>query len=237
MTSLVITTFNRSAQLAATLESIVPQFPDEIVIVDDGDDSETPLVVDRLMQSYGHTRYIRLGREQSVSFRNPSYPMNVGIRAATGDIVILQNAECRHQDPQTIQKLTAFVTPANAVFAHVVALDQSGSPLMDYCSPVQPRPYFFCGAIRRDILLRLRGFDEDFYGAGYDDDDLAARLAGEGVQFVYTDVLVHHQWHSPAGIYSDAEQMRQLFEEKCAAMIRGELGTARNMGREWGGQP
>lgn len=233
--SIVISTCNRTDQLTNTLVSIVLQATDaEVIVVDDGTDGKSAEVKE--ICDAGEIRYLRCDRPPSSTFRNPSLPNNIGIRAATRDVVILQNAECRHENPQAIQKLTALVTPTNAVFAHVIALDQSGSPLMDYCSPAAPRPYFFCGAIRRDILLRLRGFDEDYTGAGYDDDDLAARLAGEGVQFVYTNILVFHQWHPPAGVYSDAEHMRQLFEEKCAAMMRGYIGTVRNP-NEWGGRP
>ena len=147
MTSVVLTTFNRPEQLAVTLDSLVRQCPEEIVIVDDGDDSETPLVAEGLMQSYGHTRYLRLGRSASFNFRNPAIPNNIGIRAATGDVIILQNAECKHVDPQTIKKLTALVTPTNAVFARVFSLQQDGSPGMLYCGEENPRPYFFCGAI------------------------------------------------------------------------------------------
>ena len=233
--SIVISTCNRTNQITNTLVSIAQQATDaEVIVVDDGTDGKSADVKE--ICDAGKIRYIRCDRPSSSSFRNPSYPNNVGIRAAKGDIIILQNAECCHEDFRAIEKLTALVTPTNAVFAHVVALDQAGIPLMDYCSPAQPRPYFFCGAIRREWLTKLRGFDEDYIGAGYDDDDLAARLAGEGVQFVYADILVHHQWHPQAGVYSDAEQMRQLYEDKCAAMIRGELGTMRNP-NGWGGLP
>ena len=86
------------------------------------------------------------------------------------------------------------------------------------------------------MLLRLRGFDEDYTGAGFDDDDLADRLGASGIDFVFSDVLVHHQWHAPAGSYDDVEKMRALYQQKLAAMLRGELGLVRNVGRDWGGR-
>ena len=46
-----------------------------------------------------------------------------------------------------------------------------------------------------------------------------------------------HQGHPPAGEYADVESMRALYQEKTAAMLRGELGLVRNVGRDWGGQP
>ena len=236
-TSIVLTTFNRNPQLAVTLASIRAQkFEGEVIVVDDGDGAHGYPSAKLLCATFG-ARHILCRRPASASFRNPAYPNNVGIRAATGEVVILQNAECCHVDPETISKLTALVTPANAVFARVLSLQQDGSPGMLYCGRENQRPYFFCGAIRRDVIVRLRGFDEDYTGAGYDDDDMADRLGGSGVEFVYSDILVHHQWHPPAGEYADVREMQALYFAKTAAMLRGELGLERNIGREWGGQP
>jgi GT2 family glycosyltransferase len=238
-TSVVITTFNRNAQLARTLASIRGQrFEGEVIVVDDGDGAHGYPSAKLLCDTYG-ARWIPLRRPASLQFRNPAYPNNVGIRAATGDVLILQNAECKHIDPKTIEKLTVPVIadPSVVTFARVVAMQQDGSQGMLYCGQENPRPYFFCGAIRRENLLRLRGFDEDFTGAGYDDDDLADRLGASGIQFIFADVMVHHQWHKPAGSYDDVENMHALYRQKLAAMLRGELGLVRNIGRDWGGQP
>ena len=237
MISIVITTYNRNSQLFQTLASIRRQgFDGEVIVVDNGDLSIGHPSAQLVCEAHG-ARRIALHRPPSTAFRNPAYPNNVGIRAASGEVVILQNAECRHVDPDTISKLVAAVTSTNAVFAHVVALNLDGSILMDYCSPANPRPYFFCGAIRREHLVRLRGFDEDYDGAGFEDDDLADRLGASGIEFVFSDILVHHQWHAPAGTYADAPVMHEIYQQKLAAMLRGELGVVRNLGRDWGGQP
>ena len=238
MTSIIITTFNRNAQLANTLASIRGQQVSdlEVIVVDDGDLSHGNPSAKMLCEAYG-ARHIPLRRPTSAQFRNPSYPNNVGIRAATGDVVILQNAECRHVDPKTIEKLTTLVTDNNAVFARVVALNPDGTHNTVYCGPENQRPYFFCGAIRREHLVRFRGFDEDYTGAGYDDDDLADRLGASSIEFVFSDVEVHHQWHPPAGEYADVSAMRDLYQSKLAAMLAGKLGVERNIGRNWGGQP
>jgi glycosyltransferase involved in cell wall biosynthesis len=236
-TSIVITTYNRNPQLFQTLASIRRQgFDGEVIVVDDGDSSHGYPSARFVCEAHG-ARHIPCRRSPSDQFRNPALPNNMGIRAAAGDVVILQNAECRHEDPRAIEKLTGLVTPTSAVFACVIAQQEDGSQGMLYCGPENPRPYFFCGAIYRKHLVDLRGFDEDYTGAGYDDDDLADRLGASGVQFVFSDVLVHHQWHAPAGVYADVDQMRELYQRKLAAMLRGELGIVRNVGRDWGGRP
>lgn len=238
-TSIILTTFNRNALLARTLASIQrQQVPDiEVIVVDDGDLSHGNPSAKLVCETYG-ARHAPCRRPPSPYFRNPAYPNNVGIRAASGEVVILQNAECLHVDSDTIVELVAAVTSTNAVFARVIALNPDGSPFMEYCSPANPRPYFFCGAIRREHFVRLRGFDEDFVGAGYDDDDLADRLGASGIEFQFLDrPVVHHQWHAPAGAYADAPVMHDLYQQKLAAMLRGELGVVRNLGRDWGGRP
>lgn len=230
--SIVITTFNRPHQLRATLNSINAQgFKNlEILVIDDGTDEETPSVC----KDFG-ALYIKVNRPVSTTYRNPALPNNIGIRHATGDIIILQNAECKHVDPATIQKLSGAVTDKNAVFAKVVSLRQQGTPSGTlYCGPQTPRPFFFCGAIKRAWFEKLRGFDQDFVTAGYDDNDFADRLAKEGVSFVFSDVEVHHQWHPRGPGAEDFAVSAALYDQKRARMTAGTLGTVRNLDRDWG---
>ena len=192
--SIVITTFERPRQLEKTLASIRSQHAKaEIVVVDDGLDWETPIIC-KDVDVYRH-----LNRPRSQTYRNQAPVLNTGIKMATGDIVILQNAECEHIDPYTISKLTSFVTEKSVVFARVLALTVSGEPWMTYCGQENPRPYFFCGAIYKKWLCDLGGFDEEFTGYGWEDNDMADRLRRAGLSFSFTDVLVHHQWHESAG--------------------------------------
>jgi Glycosyl transferase family 2 len=228
--SIVLTTFNRPTQLNITLQSISKQnFPNlEIIVVDDGADEKT----EGICRSYG-AEYIKINRPLTDVVRTPALPNNIGIRHARGDVIILQNAECKHVDPSTIEKLVSSVTDTNVVFAKVYALNPEGQITDLYCGKSNPRPFFFCGAIKKFWLEKIRGFDEEYTDSGYDDDDLGARLQKEGVAFNFTDIEVHHQWH-PSGGRIDIGRMQQMYISKCAAMGAGTLGTARNLGREWG---
>jgi glycosyltransferase involved in cell wall biosynthesis len=225
--SIVLTTFNRPNQLNNTLTSIVrQQYPAlEIIVVDDGFDVQTPQLCARFP-----VQYIKLNRPQS--WKNSSLPNNIGIRRATGNIIIVQNAECMHIDSCAVERLAALVTDNNAVFAHVQAINSRGTPIQWYCGPEKPVAFFFCGAMKRDRFLRMRGFDEDFTGPGFDDDDFQARLMHDSVEFVFSDILVHHQWHLPSPV--EYLSMQAVFEKKLADMQAGRIGTARNLNREWG---
>ena len=103
---------------------------------------------------------------------------------------------------------------------------------MVYCGTERTKPYFFCGAIKKSWFEKLRGMDEDYPVGGYDDDDFGDRLRKEGLEFVFTDVEVHHQWHSRLSLSEAAP--RAMYLEKTAAMAAGTLGTIRNLNREWG---
>jgi glycosyltransferase involved in cell wall biosynthesis len=225
--SVVMTTFNRPALLRNTLESIKRQQFDslEVIVVDDGTDGETK----GICESFG-VDYIKL--RTTTAYRNPAQPNNVGLRRAKGDVVILQNAECQHADPHAITKLYDAVTANNVVFAHVTGLKEDGSPDWIYCGKEAPRPFFFCGAIKKSWITKLRGMDEDYPAGGYDDNDFADRLVKEGVTFLYSDIEVQHQWHPRPTI--SAEAAAAVYAQKTHAMATGGLGTARNLGREWG---
>lgn len=226
-----MTTFNRPLLLMTTLHTIFVQtYQDyEVVIVDDGTDEQTPSLCHALKVDGYPVKYIKLNRPQSESYRNQAYPLNVGIRTATGDIIIQQNAECKHVDPETISKLTSRVTDTNAVFARVYALLPDGTPDILYCGIGNARPYFFCGAIKRAWFEKLRGYDEDYTSYGYEDDDMAGRLTRSGVSWEFTDIEVHHQWHPPAGRYDMTQSANMYAKKSGSALIR-------NQDREWGAQ-
>ena len=225
--SIVITTKDRATLLGVTLRSIKDQaFKDyEIIVVDDGTDAETPA----LCREFS-TEYIHVGREGV--YRNPAQPINIGLRRATGDVVILQNAECKHIDPNTIERLSSAVSDRNVVFANVMGLKQDGSPDWLYCGQKAQRPFFFCGALKRATFERLRGMDEDYPCGGYDDNDFADRLKHEGILPVYTDISVHHQWHARPAL--NAEAAARVYVAKTADMAAGKISAVRNLGREWG---
>jgi len=210
--SIVMTTFNRPVQLERTLQSIWRQnYPGlEVVVVDDGNDAATPVMCKWV------TQYIKLNRPKHPQgyVRTPARPNNIGVRAAHGDIIILQNAECEHVDPQCIEKLVSKVIDTNAVFARVTALKADRKFKMIYCgTPEREVGWFFCGCLKKALFEKVGGFEEEFSHSGYDDNDFEVRMKEAGVEFVWTDTAVNHQWHVSGGKIN-IEPMRKLFERK-----------------------
>lgn len=101
--SLVTATFNRALQLKRGLITVLSQEnlpPDmEIVIVDDGSIDDTKKVVDFLRLEadkrypFLTIKYIYLNHPEH---RISSIPRNVGIKEATGEIIIFTESECLH---------------------------------------------------------------------------------------------------------------------------------------------
>lgn len=136
---------------------------------------------------------------------NPAPLLNEGVRKARGEILILQSPECEHVGTEVIEQLvTPHLTEDDiAVFAEVLALKPEGGT-QSYCDAIcNPRPYFFCGSIRKKWLVQFP-FDESFTKYGGEDVDLAKRLGRAGVRFVFLgeSSRVHHHWHGyPEGTF------------------------------------
>lgn len=235
--SLVLNTYNRARLLRNTLDSFVKQsFKDfEVVIVDDGDDTVTPKLVEEGW-SFPIT-YHRMNRVKKPGYGNPARPNNVGIRLAKAETIILQNAECMHSGNEVIYKLRSLCDHTNAAFAQVQATNALGGFALWYCHKTfSPRPFFFCGALRKSWFEKLRGFDEDYEYYGMDDVDFADRLTASGVRFDYTDVEVTHQFHGYSCDSADANNQIPIwtYKKKTEDMAAGLIGVERNLGREWG---
>lgn len=238
LVSLVLTTHNRPNLLAVTLESLRRQeFADyEIVVVNDGTETEWTRLA---CSAFGVEKYIERTRDPIHCYSNPAIPNNIGIRAAEGKYLIIQNAECRHAPGrEIIGELVKRTTANNAVIAGVRALDANGRLLQWYThSKENPRPFFFCGCIERRHMVELRGFDEDYLYYGMDDVDMADRLYLKGVRFEYhDDILIDHQWHPSSHVPGDPTNNinQEIYRLKTAAMAEGKLGIVRNLHKEWG---
>lgn len=96
--SIVMAYFNRKDQLEITLESIKKSDYQnkEIIIVDDN--SRPDQKVDLFINKYKNDLDIKVItiKENEKTWVNPCIPYNIGIKAASGDIIILQNPEVMH---------------------------------------------------------------------------------------------------------------------------------------------
>ncbi len=227
--SIVMTAYRRAPLLKITLDSIFNQDCRnvEVIVVEDGHDGET----EPLCRQYPVIYLCRKNRPD-VAYSNQAVPANMGFRRATGEVLIFQNAECRHVSPNLIRSLSKRVTGDTAQFPRVECLGATGDHWIWFThedDELAQRRFFFCGAILRRHIIEIGGIDEDYRAAAYEDNDLSDRLQAKGIkEVVNPDLLVQHQWHERPG-WSAAEN---------AAVFQGKQGAnftiVRNQGREWG---
>jgi glycosyltransferase involved in cell wall biosynthesis len=228
-----MTYFNRSSQLRNTLTSISNYtIPYEIIIVDDGSsDSATPII-----EEFPELPIIHVNITQKKKWWiNPCMAFNIGFKLCSGDLIIIQNAECYHCDDivKYVQENVrdnyhAFAvysqnstTKLNQVSFKNRAVTFGGDDGWYNHSIYRPKYYHFCAAISKLSLDKFGGFDEDFAsGCAYDDDAFLLDINKAGIKKVNDDgVKAIHQYHydTPNHIQNEGEltiRNRNLFMNK-----------------------
>lgn len=226
--SIVLPYWNRQMaadRALATLErTYAGEIDFEVVVVDDG--SPEPF---QLNQSYPfNVRVVRM--PMKLEPRNPCVPINIGVREARGDIIVLSNPETEH---------TAMVLPA--MLEQLQALGENGYVMAACWCPEHaawhchssvttaqdqgiPQPegsgLHFCAMLSRSLWDRTGGFDEDYRaGAAYEDNDFVMRLHKAGAIFCLRDdlVVLHRKTGATTNwLPGQHRQNRNLFFRKWA---------------------
>lgn len=192
----------------------------EVIVVDDGSEQEPdppklPFPV----------RVIKLGRK--VMAKNPCIPINRGVDAADGDILVLTNPENLHRSPIFPQMFVQLQELGR--LGYVQASCWSGEKWLTHpsgagkgCGPL-PEGFglHFCAMLYRELFERAGGFDEDYRdGAGWEDNDFAWRLHSVQAQSVVRPDLVVENERSRVNWRGGHARNRQLFEKKWRLMLQ-----------------
>jgi GT2 family glycosyltransferase len=224
--SIITSYYNRKPQFIKTLKTIqkssVKDF--ELIVVDDASDDEHRLEL--LQNDYPFMKIIRIEIVDKW-WRNPSVPFNIGIKQAKGDIIILQNPECKHSTDilaHAIKNISAENYISYCTYAlspdetdGISAIDFKDSSRW-YSHPVHRPAYFhFCSAIKKSNMDKINGFDERYAtGFDYDDNDLVERIKRLGLTMMITeqsDALVFHQYHASV-VYNQPDAAELCLKNK-----------------------
>ncbi|MBL9135974.1 MAG: glycosyltransferase [Verrucomicrobiales bacterium] len=238
--SVVVAAYNAAATLPECLDALLQlNHPDyEIIVIDDGSIDDTP----RITAKYSTVRTLRLKVNEGLSRAR-----NLGIRAATGEIIAFTDADCR-VDPDWLRFLVSglldspiagiggpnFLPPEDPPLAAVV-MTAPGGPVQVLLDDRFAEHIPGCNmAFWKWALEAVGGFDPVFRTAG-DDVDLCWRLQRRGWKLGFTGAgfVWHHRRSSirayltqQAG-YGEAEA---LLLTKHPANFNA-LGSARWQGR------
>jgi GT2 family glycosyltransferase len=214
--SVVVCTYNGGRTLEQCLRSLLAlRYPDyEVIVVDDGSTDDTtailarfPLTLPSPTGGEGRVRGIRTIRQPN---RGLSVARNVGLRAASGDIVAYTDSDCfadhdwlTHLVDQLQRSGAAAVggpnlTPEDGWLAACVAA-APGQPVHVLENDQVAEHIPGCNmAFRREALEAINGFDPVYRAAG-DDVDLCWRLqqAGYWITFAPGAFVWHHRRQNP----------------------------------------
>ncbi len=177
----------------AAYEKQYPGLELEFSICDDG--SLTPL--------QPRTAFWKVARlPYHLNAMNPCVPINVAVRQATHDIIVLTNPEVEHREPVLQQMLSCLRTPDDYVTAGCIEattgarIAGEGTPLAPAGGrlPIPPdSDLHFCSMFHRELFERVGGFDEQYRnGLGCDDNDFLWALHAAGANFVRVPVDTYH---------------------------------------------
>jgi len=211
--SVIVLAWNGREYLEACLSAVFAQdYPDfEVIVVDNGStDGSADFVAERFPQA----RLIRNERNLGFAAGN-----NVGLRAATGDVLVLLNQDTQVRPGWLGALLSAFddetvgiagckiLYPDGRTLQHAGGYFEWPSGLSFHYGgneedqgqydTVREVGYVTGAAmgIRRAVLETVGWLDEDFFPGYFEDTDLCyrARAAGYKVLYIPSAVLVHHE--------------------------------------------
>ena len=201
--SVLIITYKRSEEAAEALANVLAlqPAPDEIIVYDDDPDASARAVVP---EDDPRVRYVC-----QHSNAGPAGARNRAAAAATGDMLLFIDDDCRFASPAVCQiVLGLFADPTIALLAFLVrnafseAIAPHEYPGFYQCGWAQPHAvsYFVASgfAVRRAVFEAVGGFDETLYH-GEEELELSFRILNTGARMWYTpELLVRHRV-SPLG--------------------------------------
>jgi O-antigen biosynthesis protein len=195
--SVVVCSYNAQRTMEPCLASLERlNYPDyEVVVVNDGS-------TDRTLEIAQRFSYCRIVSQPN---KGLSVARNVGAEAATGEIVAYTDSDCV-ADPDWLTYLVAkmetaqlvacggpnFPPPENSLVPAAVAVSPGGPTHVLLSDDVAEHIAGCNMAFRRDVLLRMGGFDPVYRAAG-DDVDICWRFQDAGYTIGFSAAAV--VWH------------------------------------------
>lgn len=201
MLSIVLPYWQRADATRKSLELYDKHYKDldfEVILVDDGSHD--------FQANYPWLTVVRLEKKEKAL--NPCVPINAGVRASVGEVIVLSNPEILHTTPvlpQMLEELKGLGESGYVLAACKCVEDGSW-----HCHPSlteggyhgnirQPKGsgFHFCAMFYRTLWDKAGGFDEEYRnGWCYDDTDWVMRVNKAGGIFkIRTDLIVEHPRH------------------------------------------
>lgn len=156
--------------------------------------------------------------------KNPCVPINAGVRASRGSVIVITNPEIYHRKAIFEKMLEELLSLGEK--GYVLAACWGVESRRWHCHSTIRGPgqdkipegagLHFCAMMHRKFFDEIEGFDEDYRdGAGYDDNDFIWRVhRGGGLIKVRDDLIVNH---TKTGVkWKNRGRNHKIFHEKWA---------------------
>jgi poly-beta-1,6-N-acetyl-D-glucosamine synthase len=192
--SVVICARNEYHNLDKNLPFILNQdYPDfEVVVVDDGSDDESELLLQRLQADYPRLKVVRLNENVNF-FKGKKLALSVGIKSAKHDSILLTDADCRPAGPHWITRMADnFDGKRQMVLGYGAYEERSGLlnllirfdtffiALQYFGLALAGKPYMGVGrnmAYHRSLFYQAKGFTSHYKVMSGDDDLFVNQVA------------------------------------------------------------
>jgi len=196
--SVVVPTLNRAAVLASTIDCIERQTVShdlyEVLVIDNNSTDDTQAVLAAKSKTYSNLRIFSQSKKGAAATRN------VGIREATGEIILFIDDDI-YADPDLVEAHLRFheQNPNASIIGEIISpWDHATDPFLRYLRDkrifnpytIARGPmdfsYYHTGNVstRRSALLQAGGFNEEFFFYGMEDIELGYRLEKLGSRMV-----------------------------------------------------
>lgn len=217
-TSIILTAYDRIEDTLRCLTSLSNLKDEETEILLMHDHHHASEQLQEACSAMG-IKYIHSGQQKGGKeiWRVPGFALNIGVRQSSGSNLIIGNSEILVSHPlqDQIQVIEEGYLCSPKILAENVGVEH-------YYRSFLP---FFLG-LPRKVFESIGGYDEDFTGTWYDDDDFILR-AGTKAQFVELPHVAVHLEHNRANGQmhvheSAAEYNRKLFEQRKGIVVRNQ---------------
>jgi len=261
--SIIMPSFKRAELLRWGLFSIARQkigFDYEIIVLNDGVEDDTEAVCKTFSKKL-NIKYLFTGQrnKDGVKPRVPGFAINIGVKQAKGDVVILTCPEVFHIQDNTLNLLIEAVqnNPLALAAPREVVDDFSGvflehvkfnfgdfdkaafhnlflsykNIINESLTPFVSNRYMpYLMAMQKSHFMDIGGYDEDFIGIAADDNDIMDRLLANGCEYNFVKADVVHLYHGPK--LPNIKDERYLYNVKLWKDRKGVI--QRNENRTWG---
>jgi len=195
--AIIVPTCGRPELLKRCLRQILPYVEEHpecaVVVSDDGDARQTRA---SLGEEFNRVKVVQGPR------RGPAANRNSGVKHSTGDLLIFLDDDCRPESSLIEEyQREAEKHPECSVFEGRISAEGAWTGFAD-TAPVNESGGFLwsCNfAIRRDLYLRIGGFDERFPFPAMEDVDLNFRVEGKSPIRFLPEARVFHDVERRAG--------------------------------------